>query len=165
MNKDSKNKHSGVRLNKQLMDGEELMMFTFHGEVVDVKGEQNGDEVDNQVILYIDMKSRALMVEGNNMVSSTDKVKNVAEVFNEYSEDECPIKLIMTMQNGDRKVAHLAGDVQVVKKNKKSVLKMIITSDSLYASGRTANNAVDLEPNEFEEGQTIAFYCHLEMCG
>lgn len=149
MNKDNKKKHGGVRSNKDMSDDPMMTHLSLEGIVVSAR-----DLDDNEMDLQISMTGRALMVGEGQMVSSTSNLKKVASELS----DGCPKQALIMSEEGDLKIAHIT-KANVVRKNGKHLLKLTISSDELNASGKTANDAIDLDSKDFKKEETVSIRC------
>lgn len=122
--------------------------YILSGELKKQQSKNNKDDA----ILFMDITSRVICIQNNNNVSSVaSDLKSVIQKLKDDNGNTAFHAVISSQESDDKGLAHLS-KLKVVKKNGKDILTMTASANKFHASGKCAQNSINL--NNIPEGET-----------
>jgi hypothetical protein len=124
--------------------------YILSGELKKRQSKNNKDDA----ILYMDITSRVICIQNNNVSSVASGPKPVIQKLKDDNGNTAFHAVISSQESDDKEevgLAHLS-KLKVVKKNGKDMLRMTASANKFDASGKYAQNSINL--NNIPEGET-----------
>jgi hypothetical protein len=110
-----------------------------------LKKRQSKDNKDN-AILYVDIASRVICIQKEEVSSVTSDPKSVIEKLKDDNENLAFYAVISSQESDNKQVCltHLS-NIKAVRKNGKNMLRMIASANKFDSSGKFAQDSINLD--------------------